>query len=385
MKTCLMTLTCFVILTTACGSALSADSAFTDANTTPRASQGSAQPNAPDQALTDSVAVTVNGVDIYESRVEAELKPQLGQMAARMSPASLEQYKKRFRTQTLDRMIIEQLLSEEAKKANIVVTEEDVTNQLKQMASQQRPPLSMEDFKALIEGYGKSFEEVKRRIKKGLSYQKLLENQWAGKIDVTQEDAQKYYSGNKRQFETPEQVKASHILIKPETTDPNSDPNQAKVKARAKAEDLLEQIKAGADFAELAGANSACPSAAKGGDLGFFTRGRMVPPFEKAAFELNVGQVSDVVETRFGYHIIKVTDRNQASTKTFEQARDDIMNTLKQTKQGEFAKGYVESLKTAANIVYPPGKEPATTTNSFLVEPTRPRRTAPPDEKSAAE
>ena len=384
MKTRLMTLVCFVILA-AHTLALFADTASTDANAAPQASQGSAQPDKPGQAQADSIAVTVNGTDIYESQIDAELKPRLDQMAARMAPASLEQYKKRLRTQTLDRMIIEQLLSGEAKKANIVVSEEDVNEQLGKMAAQQRPPLSMEDFKSLIEGYGKSLDEVKQRIRKGLSYQKLLESKWAGEIDVTEEDTQKYYSENKRLFETPEQVRASHILIKPEATDPNSDPNQAKAQARAKAEDLLEQIKAGADFAELAKANSDCPSAAKGGDLDFFPKGRMVAPFEKAAFEMNVGQISDVVESRFGYHIIKVADRSQASTKTFEQARDDIINTLKQTKRSEFAKSFVESLKAGASIVYPPGKEPPTATNPFHIERSRPRPTAPPDEKSDAE
>ncbi|UCF44540.1 MAG: peptidylprolyl isomerase [Planctomycetota bacterium] len=235
----------------------------------------------------------------------------------------------------------------------------------------------------MIEAYGKSFDEVKQRIKRGLGYQKLLETQWTDKINVTEEDAQKYYSENKREFETPEQVRASHILIKSDTTAPDSDPNQAKAKAKEKAEGLLKQIKEGADFAELAKVNSTCPSAAKGGDLDFFTRGRMVPPFEKAAFKLDIGQTSEVVETRFGYHIIKVTDKKQAATKTFEQAKDDIMNTLTQTKQGEFAKTYIESLKADASILYPPGKEPPA--DSVLIAPTKPRPTAPPDEKSGAE
>jgi peptidyl-prolyl cis-trans isomerase C len=369
MKTCLMSLACFVILSTACGLARSAE------------------PNAPGQAPPDSVAVTVNGVEIYESRVEEELKPQLDRMSRQMPPALVEQNKKRLRTQILERMVVEQLLDEQIKKAGGTVTEEEVNNQLKQMASQQRPPLSMEDFKAMIEAYGKSFDEVKQRIKRGLSYQKLLEAQWADKINVTEEDAQKYYSENKREFETPEQVRASHILINSDTTAPDSDPNQAKAKAKEKAEDLLKQIKEGADFAELAKANSTCPSAAKGGDLDFFTRGRMVPPFEKAAFKLNVGQISEVVETRFGYHIIKVTDKKQATTKTFDQAKDDIINTLTQTKQGEFAKTYIESLKAEASIVYPPGKEPDS--SGITIGPgqasPRPRQAAPPKEKTADE
>lgn len=369
MKTYLMSLACFVILSVACGLARSAE------------------PNAPDQTTSDSVAVTVNGHDIYESQIEEELKPQLERMSKQLPPALVEQNKKRLRTQTLERMVVEELLDEQIKKADITVIEEDVNNQLKQMASQQRPPLSMEDFKAMIEAYGRSFDEVKQRIKRGLSYQKLLEAKWAGKINVTEEDAQKYYSENKRRFETPEQVRASHILITPDTTDLNSDPNQAKAKAKEKAEDLLKQIKEGADFAELAKANSACPSAAKGGDLDFFRRGQMVGPFEKAAFELDVGQISDVVETRFGYHIIKVTDKKQASTKTFDQAKDDIINTLKQTKQSEFAKTYIDSLKADASIVYPPGNEPdsaGATVGPGKASP-RPLQAAPPKEKTADE
>jgi peptidyl-prolyl cis-trans isomerase C len=366
MKTYLTSLACFAILSAACGLARSAE------------------PNAPDQTTADSVAVTVNGHDIYESRIEQELKPQLERMSRQMPPALIEQNKKRLRTQTLERVIVEKLLDEQIKKADVTVTEEEVNNQLKQMASQQQPPLSMEDFKTMIEAYGKSFDEVKQRIKRGLSYQKLLEAKWADKIDVTEEDAQKYYSENKRQFETPEQVRASHILIQSDTADPNSDPNQAKAKAKEKTEDLLKQIKEGADFAELAKANSTCPSAAKGGDLDFFTRGRMVAPFEKAAFKLDVGQVSDIVETRFGYHIIKVTDKKQATTKTFEQAKDDIINTLTQTKQGEFAKTYIESLKADSSIVYPPGKEPESagaTIGPGRPSP-RPRQAAPPKEKT---
>jgi peptidyl-prolyl cis-trans isomerase C len=367
MKTYLTSLACFAIFTAASGLARSAE------------------PNAPEQTTADSVAVTVNGHDIYESRIEQEIKPQLERMSRQMPPALIEQNKKRLRTQTLERMIVEQLLDEQIKKADVTVTEEEVNNQLKQMASQQRPPLSMEDFKAMIEAYGKSFDEVKQRIKRGLSYQKLLEARWANKINVTEEDAQKYYSENKSQFETPEQVRASHILINSDTTAPDSDPNQAKAKAKQKAEDLLKQIKEGADFAELAKANSTCPSAAKGGDLDFFTRGRMVPPFEKAAFKLNVGQISEVVETRFGYHVIKVTDKKQATTKTFDQAKDDIINTLTQTKQGEFAKTYIESLKAEASIVYPPGKEPDS--SGITIGPgqasPRPRQAAPPKEKSA--
>jgi peptidyl-prolyl cis-trans isomerase C len=310
------------------------------------------------------LAVTVNGDDITEAAVDAEVAQQLGRMrmSPQMPPQFLEQYKKQIRQQVVDRMIVERLLDEQVKVMGIVVTDADVIAHLKESGSRQEPPLSPEDIKALIEAQGRSFEDVKRQIRqsKGMRYKKLMEGQWVGKIKVTQDDAKKYYSENKQQFETPEQVRASHILITGATADPNTDPNEAKAKAKVKAADLLKQIKAGADFATLAKANSGhASSAERGGDLGFFGRGQTVPPtLEKAAFELKVGQVSDVVETQYGYDIIKVTDRKDARTIPFEQARDEIIQRLTEQKQRELAEQYIESLKSKAKIVYPPGKEP---------------------------
>lgn len=318
------------------------------------------EPAAPTPAFVDSVAVTVNGFDIMESQVLAQIAPQLEKMSKQVPPQFVEKYKKQISAQTLERMIVERLLDEKVEQTKITVADEEVMDRLKEMASQQQPPLSLEEFKQLVEAYGKSFDEVKQRVGRGLRYEKLMELQWAGKINITKKDAKKYYDENKEKFQVPERIKASHILIKPDTSDPNTDPNQAKDEAKEKIQDLLKQVKAGADFAELAKANSDCPSAAQGGDLDYFTRGRMVPPFEKAAFELKVGQVSDIVETKFGYHIIKVTDHNQASVVPFKEAKEKIINSLTQTEKAKLAQEYVESLKAEAKIVYPPGKEPQT-------------------------
>ena len=343
---------------------------------TVKADTNTDEPNTPAKKLktqslkpkTIKVAVTVNGVDITESQIETYIKPQLEKMAKQLPPPFVEQYKKQMMQQALESMIAMCLLDGKVREASIEVTEEEATEKLKEMASAQKPPLSLEDIKALVERSGQSLDEVKNRIRKQLGYEKLMEAQFAGKINFTEDDAKKYYSENTKKFETPEQVRASHILIKPDTTDPNTDPN----KAKARAQELLKQIKDGADFATLARASSSCPSAAKGGDLGLFARGQMAPPFEKAAFELKVGQVSDIVKTRFGYHIIKVADHRDARLTTFEQAKDDIIKMLTQKKQAELAKEYIESLKAEADIVYsdpvlqkkrktgtsPAGKEP---------------------------
>jgi len=319
------------------------------------------EPQTPEEP-TDGVAVTVNGVDITEAELQELLKPQLERMAQQgkqLPPAFAQTLEKQLRQQVLDRIIVGRLLDEKVKEANIVITEQEVINQIIKIAAAQRPPMTLEELKKKTAEYGQNFDEIKQQIRKGMTYQKIVESQRAGKINITEEDAKKYYDENPTQFEVQEQVRASHILIKPDTTDSDADPNQAKAEAKAKIQGLLEQIKDGADFAELAKANSDCPSAAQGGDLNFFSRGNMVPPFEKAAFELEVGKVSDIVETQFGYHIIKVTDHKDASTTSYEQARDNIIKRLTQQKQSELDNKYIESLKAAANIVYPPGKEPA--------------------------
>jgi len=318
------------------------------------------EPQVPEEPA-DNVAVTVNGVDITEAELQEIIKPQLEKMAQQgkqLPPAFAQANEKRLRQQAIDRIIIVRLLDEKAKEANIVVTEEEVINRIKSMLAAQRPPVSLEEFKKTRAESGQSFDEVKEQIRKGMAYQKVVEAQWAGKINITEEDAKKYYDENPTKFEVKEQVRASHILITPDTTDSEADPNQAKAEAKAKIQGLLEQIKGGADFAELAKTNSDCPSAAGGGDLDFFPRGQMVPPFDKAAFELEVGKLSDIVETRFGYHIIKVTDHKDAGTTSFEQARNSLIRQLTQKKQSEFANKFIDSLKAAANIVYPPGKEP---------------------------
>ncbi|MHC4642837.1 MAG: peptidylprolyl isomerase [Planctomycetota bacterium] len=303
------------------------------------------------KAAADGVAVTVNGVAIMEKDIDADFK----KMTAQAPPAYVEQNKEQFRRQVLDRAIAIKLIDEKAKAAKITVTEEDILAQVNEIAAQQR--MSSEDFKKMLQSRGMDYDEWKQQIQWGVMLGKLVEADFGDQLNITDTDANNFYSANIKQFDTPEQVKASHILITP-VTDPNVDPNEAEAGALAKAQDLLKQVKEGANFAELATANSDCPSKAKGGDLGYFGRGGMAPPFEKAAFALKVNEVGDIVKTQFGYHIIKVTDKKEASRKTFEQAKQEIVRTLKQQKQRELFAKYLEQIRAEAKIVYPPGKEP---------------------------
>ena len=148
------------------------------------------------------------------------------------------------------------------------------------------------------------------------------------------------------QFRRPEQVKASHILIEV----PADASAGKKAEALASIRELQKRIKNGENFANLAMESSDCPSKTKGGDLGFFSQEQMVQPFSEAAFALQPGQVSDVVTTRFGYHLIRVTDRREAQTMAFNDVKAAISNHLRQEQEEKKIDAYLKNLKKHADI-----------------------------------
>jgi len=309
------------------------------------------EPNAIAASVTGRVAVTVNGVEITRSKVEQLIKPQLDSLAGktRQLPAHvIEQYTQQFREQALERLIREELLNAKIRQASITITDAEVMSQMEEIASVQG--VSLEDFIKTMGQHNLSLEQIKEDLRERLARNQFMETQWAGKINVTEDDARKYHNEKPEQFKVPEQIRVSHILIGLEQ---GVDPNEAKARAGTKIEGLLKQIKDGADFAELAKANSDCPSAPTGGDLDFFPRGKTTPAFEKVAFELQVGQISDVLETEYGFHIIRATDHEDPSDITFEQAKEKIIEQLTAEKQSEFADEYLKKLMAGAKIVYP--------------------------------
>ncbi len=165
---------------------------------------------------------------------------------------------------------------------------------------------------------------------------------------LSDDDIKKYYDENKDQFSEKEQIKARHILFKT-TGDSTHDKEALK-----KAETVLKEVKSGGNFPELAKKYSDCPSKVKGGDLGYFSKGQMVPEFEKAAFSLKKDQISEIVKTNFGYHIIKVEDIKPSSSKTFEQAKPLIKSQLEQNyislKMKEISDSYAQKLDNSSSL-----------------------------------
>lgn len=167
----------------------------------------------------------------------------------------------------------------------------------------------------------------------------------AAKAAVTEEDVRLYYKVHQDEFAIPEMVRVRHLIISADRTVAEED----KRKAREKAAELLKRVRAGEDFAKLAAEFSEDPaSKTKGGDLGFFTKGKMVPEFEAAAFSLKPGAVSDIVETQFGYHIIKVEEKKERAFEPFDKVRDKVKEKVFQAFGRERVKEFMDKVMTEA-------------------------------------
>jgi peptidyl-prolyl cis-trans isomerase C len=317
------------------------------------ANAGSSQPAKP---KVDTVIAKVNGSPIKESELDGRIMrvitDQTGRPAAMFKPEAIEQFKKMMRVQVIDVMVSEKLLDQEIKAAGKEMTDADVVAEVNTQGAKMDKPMTFNEYKKLMIEKGQDFNDIMVTLRTDLARQKFIESKLVGKGDVNEAQAKAEYDKNVKSFEHPEEIRVSHILVIPAASDSKTDPNQAKLAAKQKAEKLLEKIKAGADFAALAKSDSNDGSAAKGGDLGWFRRGDMVKPFEDAAFALEPNKVSGVVETQFGYHIIKTMERRAAGTTSFEDAKKEIMTAMSEEARNKVVREYLESLHSKAKIEY---------------------------------
>jgi peptidyl-prolyl cis-trans isomerase C len=232
------------------------------------------------------------------------------------------------------------------------ITRGDVEQILSQIPMQYRPrystPEGRRELVDAIVGMKMFAWEARRRgipeqpdVKIKIDYMidqilaRALEEELRDNVSVEDKDIEKYYSENRENYVTPAMVKARHILVDTEE----------------EALGILEKITSGADFAELAREKSKCPSADKGGDLGWFEKGKMDPAFEKAAFDLKKGEVSGVVKSSFGYHIIKVENTKTAKTKTLDQAKKSIERTMAKDLLAKQIAALRDKIKGEASVV----------------------------------
>jgi len=289
----------------------------------------------------DRIAV-VNGSVITQEDFNREMsraRQQVASTGQTLNDSQLSEIKK----EVLRNLINLELLYQASQENGIKIDEEAVNKQFKALKA--RFP-NEEKFKDALSKKKLSEETVKSQMGQGMAIQKLIDEKIVQKITISDKETKAYYDSHPDFFKEPEQVKASHILIKVE---PKFDESQ-KAEARKKIETIQQKLKEGQDFAALAKEFSECPSSEKGGDLGYFRRGQMVKPFEDAAFSLEPNKTSDIVETMFGYHLIKTIDKKPETIVPYKDVKDKLEQYLKQEEVKKEIKLYVDKLRKKAKV-----------------------------------
>jgi peptidyl-prolyl cis-trans isomerase C len=303
-----------------------------------------------EQPSPDTVIVTVDGKSLTTGMAMGMAQ----EMAARQGvpPQMIEQFMAqmgaRLNEQIVDQFIGRTLVENEAARVMPAATDEEVDVVLARLTSTLPEDMTLE---AALAAQNQTEAELRASIGASEQVRKLFEEKTASLESSTDEAVNAFYTNNVERFTTEESITASHILISCEA----SADEAAHATAKAEADAILVELEAGGDFAELAKTRSSCPSKDRGGVLGKFARGKMVPEFEAAAFTQELGKVGEVVKTQFGYHIILATEKEDAGTQPLEAVSDDIRMQLDGQAKDKLFTSFVDSLREKATIAYAAG------------------------------
>jgi peptidyl-prolyl cis-trans isomerase C len=292
--------------------------------------------------FTKDAAAMVNGIIIplqnYNGQVQAIIQ-QYASQGANIQEAQIADLKNRV----LENLIDQELLYQDANSQGLVADEAAVNLQFEAVKGQFPDEAT---FKSELATQGMTEEWIKADIAKAVLVDDYISSKYESEIKVDDAEVLKFYEENGQYFSKPEQLRASHILIKAEE---NAD-ESVKKDALKRINEIKVRLDGGEEFSDLARELSEGPTNVKGGDLGAFGRGNMVESFENAAFSLNVGDVSDVVITKFGYHLIKLTAKEVGSTVPFDDVKVQIVDHLHQVKMAEKINQYISTIKPGATI-----------------------------------
>jgi len=245
-----------------------------------------------------------------------------------------------FNKTKLEEVINNTLLQQAAADSDVELTEKEKNEMFNKQVAQikQQNNLTDEQFESALSEQGiESMEQYKKMFleNENLKIQKFIQEKVLSNVEVSDEEAKEFYNNNSQRYKQGERVEASHILVE----------------SKEKADELYNKLQNGASFADLAKNNSIDNrSAENGGKLGFIEKGQFIEKFEKVAFNLEVGSISEPVETEYGYHIIKVSDKKEASTKSFEEVKSQIKDQLFSQKRQQAVNQYIQKLRDEAKI-----------------------------------
>ena len=313
-----------------------------------------APPAAPEQAADPAeVLVTVNGHKFTRGEAQEEVRYRLASLRSQAPPQQLAAMQQQMFGRVVDQFVAKQLLVGEADARKIEATPEDEKKAFDKIAASLPEGMTVEQ---VMKTSPLGEERMRDEVILGIRIEKLFEQVVTNELVASDAEVDEYMEENQARMTMPEQVQASHILFGVAEEEDDA----AKAEKKKQAEEVRQKLVDGADFGELAKEHSSCPSKNRGGDLGKFGRGRMVKPFEDAAFTQEVDEIGPVVETKFGYHIIKVTEHDTAG----EVPRERVAEYLARQKKSEAMVSFVEGLRAKADIKYlepqtPPALPPA--------------------------
>jgi peptidyl-prolyl cis-trans isomerase C len=285
---------------------------------------------------------SVNGKAISKSQYERRLsvfKKRAAHKGGPLDDTALTTVKNRI----LENLIDAEVLYQQSQKEGIKVDDQAINEQIKKMKKRFSDETA---YKKAIERMHVSEKEFRTEIQRALAINQLIDTNVRQKITVTDEESKKYYNNNSNLFKQPEQVKISLIWIKVTPDDEES----KKIQARKKIEMVQKKVKQGEDFGKLAKAYSEGPNAQREGAWGYLKRGKSADPIRDAAFALKVGEVSGIIETKSGYHLIKVNDKKPAGITPYKEVIPMIERHLEKEKEKTEIQGYIENLKKSAKI-----------------------------------
>ena len=335
--------------------------------------------------LVEEIIARVNNEIITSSeyaRAEQALREEITQGCNGCTPAQIDAAYNEQHKDILRGLIDQALLVQRAKDMGVSV-ETQLVKQLDQTRQQHNLP-SMEALEKAVESSGISWEEYKASLRNTLMTQDVIRKEVGGRINLDEAELKKYYESHKSDFVRPEQVYLSEILVSTDGKSPDDYPALKK-----KAEDLLDRVKKGEDFGELAKRYSDGQTAKQGGDMGAFGRGQLAKSLEDQVFKMNRGDMTDVIQTKAGFEILRVEEHYQAGEQPYDKVEGEISNKFYQDKMQPALRSYLAELREESYLTIKPGyvDSAAVGGNSVIEEvaptPDSTKKPAKPSKKKA--
>lgn len=294
--------------------------------------------------IVERIVAVVNDEIITSYELDSAFEPMEKRIEATYKGPNKERLLQETRLDMLKKMVDKLLLEQEAKKTGIVVKDEEVMDTIRDIARRQN--VSLDALKQALDKEGTTLEAYRNEIREQMVRMRILRRDVRSKIAISEEEIGAYYLKHREEYEGKEAVRIKQILL----PYPSGIDEEGKKKLREQAETIRKRIMAGEPFDLMAATYSQGPAAAQGGDLGFIEKGLMLPEVDRVAFSLKQDEVSDLVESSLGLHLLKLVDKRGAGVKPIEAVRQEIVDRLEEGKLEVKYEDWMEGLRKRSHI-----------------------------------